>query len=405
MRQETDTGRRFAALAAFAVFAAAFALAAGEAAAQARGPEVLGFTQHFAVEITNPSPLALENHAVVIDVADIRASVAPDFNTYMYAFFDNAGGEYALVVSQADDLDKDRYHDEIVIVLTLPPSSTTRLLCYYTPKRSYQLMPTQKAFARGAWEKGVAEAGWESNLAAYEFVNGRIGFVGKLQAGLILKRFPLAAGKADDGGRDVLETGESAGLGGLSVWDGATRIPLFGPAAPQAKLTVISPGPVRGLIKAEYPAVKTAAGDVALTVLYSAFSDNAYSRQDVIIAAKSGASVVFGPGIQKLAGETVSLDKTRGSVAIWGKGADKAGEIGLAAIFPPADLAAVDDAGLDRAVRLNGRAGRKVTYWVAGAWERGVTAPGVPEAKNWAQRVQDLAARLLVPVKVEFKAK
>ena len=323
MRQATNTRRRPAAvpaLAAAAVCAAAFALAAGEAAAQTQGPEVLGFTKHFAVEITNPSPLALENHAVVIEVADIRASVAADFNSYMYAFFDNAGGEYALVVSQADDLDKDRYHDELVIVRTLPPSSTTRLLCYYTPTRSYQLMPTQKAFARGAWEAGGAEAGWESNLAAFKFVHGRIGLYGKLQPGLILKGFPAAETKSKDWGMDVLAIGESAGLGGLSLWDGAARVPLFGPSAPPAKLTVISPGPVRGLVKAEYPAVKTAGGDVTLTVYFSAFSDNVYSRQDVVIASKAGAPVVFGPGIQKLAGETVSLDNGQGPARRLGQG-------------------------------------------------------------------------------------
>ncbi len=178
MRQETDSRRRPIAV---LVFVAAAALAAGEAAAQSAGPEVLGFTKHFAVEITNPTTRLLENQAIVINVAEIRATVAADFNTYMYALFDATGGEYALVVSQADDLDRDRYHDEIVFVRTLPPSSTTRLLCYYTPNRSFQLMPTSKAFARGAWEAGGAEAGWESNLAAYKFVNGRIGFFGKLQ--------------------------------------------------------------------------------------------------------------------------------------------------------------------------------------------------------------------------------
>src|SRR4030042_4061051 len=147
MRQETNTRRRLFA------FIAAFAAAAGWAAAQARGPEVLGFKKQFIVEITNPSPLPLENHALVIDVADIRASVAADFNTYYYAFFEEKGGEYALVVSQADDLDKDRNHDEIVLVRTLPPS-TTRLVCYYTPGRSFQLMPTHKAFARPARAAG-----------------------------------------------------------------------------------------------------------------------------------------------------------------------------------------------------------------------------------------------------------
>jgi len=398
MRQRSE-------IAALVVFVAAVALAPVPAAGQSAGPEVLGFKKHFVVEITNPSPLALENQAVVLDVAEIRASVAPDFNTYMYALFDVKGGEYGLVVSQADDLDKDRYHDEIVLVRTLPPSSTTRLVCYYTPERSFQLMPTQKAFARGAWQAGGAEAGWESDLAAYKFVHGRIGFFGKLQPGLVLNKFPVAESKTQDWGMDVLDPGESAGLGGLSLWDGATRIPLFGAAAPQAKLTVITPGPVRGLVKAEYPAVKTGRGDIVLTVYFSAFSSNAYSRQDVVIAAKSDALVVFGPGVQKLPAETWSLDKTKGSLAVWGKGAGKAGEIGLAAIFAPANLSGVDDSGLDRAVKLAGRAGQKLTYWVAGAWERGVSAPDVPAAKNWARRVDDLASRLLVPVKIEFKAK
>ena len=401
MDTHRDDGRRLIA----AALVAAFALAAGPVVAQTRGPEALGFTKHFAVEITNPSKLALENHVLIIDVADIRASVAADFNTYMYALFDPAGGEYALVVSQADDLDKDRYHDQIVLVRALPASSTTRLLCYYTPERSFQLMPTQKAFARSGWQAGGAEAGWESNLAAFKLIQGRIGFYGKLQPGLILKTFPAAEAKPQDWGMDVLDPGQSAGLGGLSVWDGATRIPLFGTSAPLPTVTVISPGPIRGLIKAEYPAVRTAAGEVMLTVFHSAFADNTYSRQDVVIAAKPGVPVALGPGLRKLAGGTSSLDRTKGAFSVWGKGADRAGEIGLAAVFAPADFADIEDAALDRTLKLAGLTGKTLTYWLAGAWERGVTAPGVPAAKNWTRQVEDLAARLLVPVKVEFKAK
>jgi hypothetical protein len=402
MRQDTNSRRRTIVL---TVFIAAVAVAAGRAAAQAQSPEVLGFKKRFFVEITNPSPLTLENHALVIPVADIRASVAEDFNTYMYAFFEEKGGEYALVVSQADDLDKDRYHDEIVLVRTLPPSSTTRLVCYYTPARSFQLMPTQKAFARASWEAGGAEAGWESNLIAYKFVHGRIAFYGKLQSDLILKKFPAAETKSRDWGMDVLGAGGSAGLGGLSLWDGVTRVPLFGPSAPQAKLTVIAPGPVRALVKAEYPAVPASKGEIGLTVFFSAFADNPFSRQDVVIASKAAGPFVVGPGIQKLSGETWSLDKAKGTLIAWGKGAEKAGEIGLAAIFSPADFSGMDETADDRAVKLNVRAGGTLTYWVAGAWERGVSAPGMPAAKNWTREAEELAARLLVPVKVVFKSK
>ena len=399
----------FAGLAAFTVLAAALAApaaATAQAVGRAMGPEALGFKKSFVVEIRNPSPITLENHAVIIDVAAIRAGVAWDFNTYMYALFEEKGGEYSLVVSQADDLDKDRYHDEIVLVRTLPPSSTTRLVCYWTPERSLpRLITAEKAFAREAWELEGPEAGWESNLAAFKLVRGRIEFYGKLQPGLILKKLPAPETKLQDWGMDVLDAGESAGLGGLVLWDGGTRIPLFGAGAPQPKLTVISPGPIRALVKAEYPALKTGGGDVALTVYYSAFADNAYSRQDVTVVAKpGGAPVVLAPGIQELAGGTLSLDKDKGTLTVWGGGAGKAGEIGLAAIFDPAQFIGLDKAGHGYgAVKLGRYAAGKLTYWVAGAWERGVTAPGVPAAKNWARKAEELAARLRVPVAVEFK--
>jgi len=399
MPQTVNAGKR---LFAFMITAA---VAAGSAAAQSQDPKILGFQKQFAVEITNPSPLTLENHAIVLNVTEIRGSIAEDFNTYNYALFEEKGGNYTLVVTQADDLQKDRYHDEIVLVRTLPPSSTTRLVCYYSPVRSFQLMPAQKAFARSGWEAGGAEAGWESNLAAYKFVHGRIEFYGKLAPGLILKKFPAPENRPQDWGMDVVEAGESAGLGGLSVWDGGVRIPLFGASAPQAKLTVISPGPVRALVSAEFARVLAATGDVDVKVLLSAFADSTASRHEAFITSRLAGQVVYGPGIQKLAGETWSLDKDKGLLAVWGKGAQGAGEIGLAAIFSPADFVGVDETAIDRAVKLKGPVGVKLTHWVVGAWERGITSPGVPAAKNWFRKVEGLAQRLLVPVKVEFKAR
>jgi Domain of unknown function (DUF4861) len=399
MRPTSRAGRRLFA------FVLSAALTAGWAAAQGQNPKMLGFTKTFIVEITNPSPLTLESHPIIIDVAAIRAAVAWDFNTYMYALFDESGGDYNLVVSQADDFDKDRYHDEIVLVRTLPPSSTTRLVCYYTPERSFRLMPTPKAQARTAWEAGGAEAGWESNQAAYKFVHGRIEFYGKLQAGLILRKFPAPEDRPQDWGMDVLDAGESAGLGGLSLWDGNARVPLFGASAPQAKLTVISPGPVRALVKAEYTGLRTAAGEVGLTAFFSAFADNAASRHEILLTSTAAGEVVYGPALQKLAGETFSADTAKGHLAVWGKGADKAGDIGLAVVFPPSLFAGTEETALDRAVKLKGKPGVKQTHWVVGAWERGITSPGVPAAKNWPGKVADLARRLLVPVKVEFKAK
>jgi len=399
MPQKTQAGKRL-----FALIAAA-ALAAGYAAAQGQDPKILGFKKQFFVDIRNPSPLTLENHPIILDVAAIRASVAWDFNTYNYALFEEAGGNYTLVVSQADDFDKDRYHDEIVFVRTLPPSSTTRLVCYYSPDRSFQLMPTPKAQARTAWEADGAEAGWESNLATYKFVQGRIEFYGKLQAGLILKKFPTQENRPQDWGMDVLDAGESAGLGGLSVWDGDIRVPVFGAWASQAKMTVISPGPVRALVKAEFPGLSAPLDGLGLTAFFSAFADNVASRQDVVITSKSSGPVVYGPGLQKLEGESSSFDKSKGFMAVWGRGADRAGDVGLAVVFDPGSFAGTEETEVDRSIKLNGRTGVKQTHWIIGAWDRGITSPGVPAAKNWPAKVESLAQRLLVPVRVEFKTK
>jgi hypothetical protein len=377
--------------------------APAQAVGQAPGPEALGFKKSFIVEIRNPAPITLEDQVIVIDVPAVREAVAWDFNTYMYALFEE---NFALVVTQADDFDKDRYHDEIVFVRTLPPSSTTRLLCYYTPERSIpRLMTTPKAFARGPWEANGPEAGWESNLIAFKLLDGRVEFYGKLQAGLILGKLPAPETRPQEWGMDVLDAGESAGLGGLALWDGETRVPLFGPAAPKPELNVLATGPVRTLVMAAYPSVRTAAGEASITLSYSAFADNAFSRQDVIVSSKSPGRFVVGPSLQKLPGETVALDEGKGFLAVWGRGVERAGEIGLAAVFAPATFAGTDETPVDRGLKLAARPGAKLTYWVTGAWERGITAPGVPAAKNWPRKVEALAARLLVPVTVEFKAR
>lgn len=395
-----------AGLAAAGALPAAAPASAGQTVGRAMSPEALGFTKSFVVEVRNPSPLTLENHPVVISVAAIRDSVAWDFNTYMFALFEVKGGEYTLVVSQADDLDKDRYHDEIVVVRTLPPSSTTRLVCYWTPGRSLpRLITTDKAYAREAWEPDGPEAAWESDLAAFKLVRGRIEFYGKLQPGLILKKLPTAETRRQDWGMDVLDAGESAGLGGLVLWDGAARRPLFGAAAGRPAVKVLASGPLRAVVRAVYPPVAAAAGQATLTVTSSAFADCAFTRQDLAVSAAPAGPVLAGPALQKLPGETVVQDNDRGFLAVWGRGAAGAGEIGLAAVIPPAALAGTDETAVDRGLKLRVRPGAKLTYWLAGAWERGVTAPGAPAAKTWPRRVEETAARLLVPVSVEFKEK
>jgi hypothetical protein len=323
----------------------AAALAASLAWGQPQDPKSLGFKKQFLIEIRNPSPLTLENHPLILNVEDIRA-FAPDFNSYNYAIFEETGGDYRLVLTQADDLNKDRVHEEIVFLRTLPPSSTTKLTCYYSPKGSFQLMMSApKAYARLVGGQGSAALGWESNLAAFKFIDGRVEVYGKLYAGLVLNKLPADDKILQEWGLNILGDG-SQGLGGTSLWDGKTRIPLSaaaGPAGLQVQRTVLAAGPLRALVKVEYSGIRPGQGDFGAVVFYSAWADNIFSRQDVIITSKAGGPAVFSADIQKLANEEVAFDKAKGLLASWGRGSALAGEVGLAAIFTPADLAGLDE--------------------------------------------------------------
>jgi len=374
---------------------------------QPQDPKSLGFKKQFVIEIRNPSPLALENHPIILNAEEIRA-FAPDFNTYNYAIFEETGGEYRLVLSQADDLNKDRIHDEIVFVRTLPPSSTIKLKCYYSPKGSFQLMmSTPRAFARLGGDPAGASLSWESNLAAFKFVQGRIEVYGKLYGGLVLTKLRGDDAILQEWGMNLLAGGGSSGLGGLSLWEGKTKVPLTGPsgtAGVQIQRTVLAAGPLRALVKAEYSGIHAGGSEYGAVVFLSAFADNVFSREDVTISPKTGRPSVFSAGIQKLDKEEVTFDKDKGFLAAWGRGTGSAGEVGLAVLFAPSEFAGLDETGPDRSIKLNARPGRKQTFWTVGGWGRGIVTAVPPAAKSWAAAAGELGSKLRAPVEVRYKS-
>lgn len=374
---------------------------------QPQDPKSLGFKKKFVIEIRNPSPLALENYPVILNAEEIRA-FAPDFNTYNYAIFEEAGGEYRLVLSQADDLNKDRIHDEIVFIRTLPPASTTKLKCYYSPKGSFQLMmSTPRAYARLGGDPAAQSLSWESNLAAFKFVRGRIEVYGKLYGGLVLMKLRGDDGILQEWGMNLLAGGVSSGLGGLSLWDGRTRVPLTGPSGTtgiEIQRTVLAAGPLRALVKVEYSGIHAGGSECGATVFLSAFADNVFCREDVVINPKTGRPSVFSAGIQKLAQEDVTFDKDKGFLAAWGLGTGGAGEAGLAVLFSPSEFAGLDETGPDRSIKINAKPGRRQTFWTVGGWGRGIVTAVPPAAKNWATVAGELASKLHVPVEVRYKS-
>ncbi len=379
---------------------------AGTLWSQRMDPTNLGFKKKFAIEITNPSPISLENHPVILDATLIR-ELFPDFNTSNYAIFEEIGRDFRLVVSQLDDLDKDRIQDKIVLIKSLPAASSSTLLCFYSPSGSFQLVTTPtKAATRLSWDGTKASAGWESNLCAYSMVNGQIEFWSQFGPDLVLKNIAADMSPRQDWGMAAFEAGDTSGLGGLSLWDGATRIPLANPGAQdnvKMETAVISSGPLRALLRTKITATSPDGFERELSLLLSAFADNSYSRQDVVIQSESEASSIYGPGIPILPEENWLLDEKKGYASAWGEGIKGAGEIGLAVIFDPEDYVGLEESGSERIIRLRAEAGETSTYWILGGWEKGILAPLPPKFRNWSRRIESLAAKLLTPIEVRLR--
>ena len=368
-------------------------------------PTALGLKSRFTIEIRNPNPFILENLPIILNVREIW-DVVPDFQPYVHGTFEEVKGEFALIRSQADDLNADRYHEEIVILKTLPPNSTTRIYCYYAPKGQIAFQFPPKAFARQGRSDAPDALGWESNMATFELVAGRIAAYGKLKDELILRNLPAPERMRMPWGMPIFPDGEGAGLGTISLWDGETRVPLFGAGAPgglTVKREAVVRGPLRAAVKVSVSGLKLGGRDATVTMLLSAFADNLFSRQEVVVESQGLARVASGPGLQKLTAETSKLDAKKGTLWTWGQGRPGAGEIGLSAIFSPQDFLGSAETSVDRFVKLKTTAGEKVVSWVYGGWQEGVMAPLQPYPQNWEIKVSEMARKVLAPIQITYK--
>ena len=357
-----------------------------------------------AITLTNPLETALPKQAVIVPVAAIAAAAA-DFNP-LNCGFTVAG---TAVPYQADDLDGDGKADELAFALDLPPGATV-IEARYSPEGTRPNPFPAATYARLAWEAVNANIGWESNSAAYRFYWGQLEAFGKLDKTLIMSLFTADYGyhNLQPWGMDILHVGEASGLGGINVWEGENRLSTINPAgkgANQYERKVIAAGPVRSIARVDITGLGPAQAQYTVTLLMSAFTDNTYSRQDIIVNSSAGGDVVYSPGLEKLPKETAAVDKDKGYVATWGEGAPGAGEIGLSVIFNPAEYAGFTENDLDRYVKLSIPSGVKRTHWILGGWHRGITAPAAPQAEGWAAEVAATAAAVLAPVKVDVQAR
>jgi hypothetical protein len=371
-------------------------------APQGPAPVYANFEKRFTIEIRNPGPTVLENHPLVVRIDEIRKAV-PDFNPLNCAL--GAGGEKRIIPHQADDLDGDGKPDELAFVATLAPGANA-IVCYYSPKGRRTMSFPVKTSARMAWEQQNANIGWESNAGSYRLYYGQIEGFGKLYEYLILPALTADYTYHDitEWGMDILHVGAASGLGGISLWEGDARIPAMNPENKgdvRIDRKVLATGPVRGLVRVDLSNIRSAKGEHRVTLILSAFADNTFSRQDITIDSPGGA-IVYSPGIEKLAGDSVTLEPSKGFLAAWGPGAPGAGEIGLGLIFDPAEYAGFTENALDRYAKLKIPAGQTRTHWILAGWSKGFAAPVPPTAQGFAKQVEELGRRLRTALEIKI---
>ncbi|MCE5249456.1 DUF4861 domain-containing protein [bacterium] len=364
------------------------------------------YTKRFTIELTNPGERYLENHPFVLGIDGIIKGI-PDFNPCNYSIVETERRiDWRPVPSQADDIDGDGRPDELVFVHSLLPSSTTKLYCFYSPPGTAAVSYPMKTDTHRDWLDLKVNIGWESNWCGYRMYYGQIDFFGKRREGLRLKNTVESYHRISDWGMDVLHVGKSSGIGGISIWEGETRIPVMNPAGEgdvRIDRKIISSGPVRSLVRVDFTNVRSPGATYTVSMLMSAFADNRFSRQDIMVTSTAGDSVVYSPGLQKLPNDTWVIDSGTGVLASWGLSDHEIGDIGLGLMFDPEEYAGYAESGLDRYVKLRIPAGMRCTHWIIGGWRKGFPSPVAPSPKDWAREVEELGFGLRAPVHVGYK--
>ena len=277
--------------------------------------------------------------------------------------------------------------------------------------------PSPPTFARMDWmagrDKNIA---WESVHGAYRFYDGVVDFFGKqFRSGLFLQS--LTGVKEDPyhveqaWGMDVLNVGTSAGLGGLSLWDGDKEILCRNPGG-EGKLTferkILATGPVRALVEVTTRGVIVPEGPVTIRTRYSIFAGRpeTEAETEVLIDGKPvppDSKIRLGIGLTKIPKDKSLFDPQEGYLGNWGvQDPIVIQEIGLGLILNPADVGSLRETDVDRVLLAKGPPSRPIRYVLLGGWRKGERFPFSFDAGHWEKRLQEYAKRYRNQPRVEI---
>lgn len=358
------------------------------------------FKTRFAVDVTNPDSTWRLNEPVVLDIAKARRSL-PDLNPRNFVVIEDPRRICNREIpSQADDLNGDGKTDQIVFLANLRPHETARYWLYYSPTGEGHNTYAPNTAATEIWPDSRNSLAWESNRIAYVFNGGRMEFLGKKEQILVLKALapPQSYDSEQQWGMKVLNAGETAGIGGLTIWDGDKALPAF--ASADVKRRIVASGPVRTTVAVTLTATGRGAHRFEIEEQFSIYANSRYSENHIRIWPTVASSPIqFGPSFMKMPNDRSFFDGENGYFGSWGRQNNIVQEIGQGAVFPM-DMASLRTTDNERHVVLKTAPNKELTYYIVGDWRRGRTFPVAPIVTDWENEMKALAARLHAPVRV-----
>ena len=338
---------------------------------------------------------------VAIPLKQIKA-VASDFIPACAVVAPDRRIGWREVPHQVDAIDPS-VGDEMSFLVDVPANAAVTYYIYYTASGG-----PVRAFPR---KTGTAEdwvppnIGWENTRVAYRSYWGQFDFFGKKIERLIYDDIGSKAYHGEvEWGIDALHVGEASGIGGLTLYQGDKAYLVQNPAGKGNVKFVkrqLVKGPVRAAAEVTATNVLPDQPDLAVRILSIIYAERLESEVRVSLS-RSDAGLRLAPGLVKLPRERAFADKDTGCMGSWGFQQEVIGDIGMAVIAPPSQVADFVELPSEHRVRCRLTENGQLTYWIWGDWRRGRQHPIAPTIDNWRTEVKELAESLNQGLKVSL---
>ena len=280
-------------------------------------------------------------------------------------------------------------------------SSALESYSEWTTKHREAMEPPRVGWAQDWLPPNI---GWESEKAAYRTYWGQFDVFGKKFFGQGNPRLIYAEiGKADyhretDWGMDVLHVGNSAGLGGVTLYIDGKACPVRNPAGKGSLVfekRLVSLDKRRVTIELLAKGVGPAEKPYKVRFHCSALAGRPDSPFEILVeGGEPTDKLEMGIGLTKLPEEALLLDTEAGVLGSWGFQSPTIGTIGLGIIYPAERFLRFVDLPDENQVVVRIERGVPLMYHIQSDWLRGRRFPVAPSASDWLNDLRKTAATI-----------